>query len=458
MSVKMESAHLPDVIRAPYAALGATLGLPIDQLCLLTCLLSAIPLGSLHKRLPNPLVKHVYTLIIGLFYSWLVIGPSATLQLLAYAAINYVVCLSLLSSPATRKRMPLYMTLLNMVCMSVLHVHRMITDFMGWSLDISLCAMILVVKLNMFAYNLSDGDRLARGEQLSEKPHVAQHRAERALVKRPSMLQFLAYAFYYPSVLVGPCTEMKQYLDYTDMSLFNRHGFKSIPSSTFASLISLRNAALCYIGMAVAGIYPILGFVNTDAFYAMPLWRRWIYFWVSTTACRYKYYFAWYLAEAGVQATGLSFEVTDAANDKLAHAKKSDDATNGTVSSDTASKTIVWSGCNNVEATRVELGTHIPILTTYWNKGVSMWLKDYVYLRVQDVLPRSVTKVMPAKSCANIVTKFMSAFWHGFYSSYYVFFLGAWLCTEMDDAFRVAVEDRVMSTGNKPLIMTLKFL
>lgn len=77
------------------------------------------------------------------------------------------------------------------------------------------------------------------------------------------------------------------------MSLFTSKGFKSIPSSSFASLISIRNALFCYIGLFVSGLFPIMGYVNTDAFYAQPLWYRYVYFWISTTSCRYKYYFAW---------------------------------------------------------------------------------------------------------------------------------------------------------------------
>ena len=78
-------------------------------------------------------------------------------------------------------------------------------------------------------------------------------------------------------------------------------------------------------------------------------------------------------------------------------------------------------------------------LSSVGNIGVNNWLKNYVYFRVEA--PRWVLKAgIPQKTFMNLVTKATSAFWHGFYPSYYVFFLGAWLAGEMDDAMRASFE------------------
>ena len=52
----------------------------------------------------------------------------------------------------------------------------------------------------------------------------------------------------------------------------------------------------------------------------------------------------------------------------------------------------------------------------YWNKSVQAWLKTCVYMRVYNNNPKRATM-------ATFVTFLVSAFWHGFYISYYIFFL-----------------------------------
>jgi len=116
---------------------------------------------------------------------------------------------------------------------------------------------------------------------------------------------------------------------------------------------------------------------------------------------RYKYYFAWYLSEAGCQATGFGFNGYDKKNNMR------------------------WDRVNNCEATMVELSPSLPIITNYWNKGANNWLKNYVYLRIPS-----------NKSVMNFGTKLTSALWHGFYPAYYLFFLSVFLLNEADGGMR----------------------
>jgi len=306
----------------------------------------------------------------------------------------------------------------------------MYVDYLGWSLDISLAAMILIVKLNMCAYNWTDGRLLLQNQKLSEKEYIHEYRANKSVL-HTNIIEFLGYTFFYPSVLVGPCTELCLYLKYSNGILLRNAGFKKWPNSTKSCLISLRNAIFCYIGMIIATQFPILGYMETPKYLNNSFYYRFIYFWIALTSCRFKYYFSWYLAEAGCQASGMALCV----NENIEKNRE-----NGRIS---------FGGCANAYASIVELAPHVFIITNNWNLGVNNWLKHYVYFRCS--VPQSL-KIVPQKTFANIVTKLMSACWHGFYGSYYLFFIGAWFTSEMDDAMRFTVEPIIEKTGNRMLI------
>jgi lysophospholipid acyltransferase len=95
------------------------------------------------------------------------------------------------------------------------------------------------------------------------------------------------------------------------------------------------------------------------------------------------------------------------------------------------------------------LGDSIPAILNGWNKKISSWLKDYIYLRVLEVAPTSVLGLAP-KSFANIVAKFTSAFWHGFYPGFYLFFLSAWLCQLVDAEYHRVFRPLVYDDNKQP--------
>jgi lysophospholipid acyltransferase len=70
---------------------------------------------------------------------------------------------------------------------------------------------------------------------------------------------------------------------------------------------------------------------------------------------------------------------------------------------------------------------------TGWNKRINHWLKFYVYTRVSP--PSFLKGLLDKKMFANVCTKFTSAFWHGFYPGYYLFFLCAVLVGLCDDEY-----------------------
>lgn len=76
-----------------------------------------------------------------------------------------------------------------------------------------------------------------------------------------------------------------------------------------------------------------------------------------------------------------------------------------------------WDGANNIDILGFELAPDIQQMSRNWNKKTSNWLTRYVYMRTGG----------------NLMAVYgLSAFWHGFYPGYYMFFLSMPLATSCD--------------------------
>ncbi len=152
--------------------------------------------------------------------------------------------------------------------------------------------MIWTVKASTFAYNVADGQALKAGLKLSERESTHTFRADRAITELPGPLAYFSYVFFFGGVLVGPCFEAKEFFDFVDGSLLRSHNMKSLPSSILPALRCVLLGFLMYVGIFIAGFYPLQNYVNTLEFGNLPFGERFIYFWIAITASRFKYYFA----------------------------------------------------------------------------------------------------------------------------------------------------------------------
>lgn len=104
--------------------------------------------------------------------------------------------------------------------------------------------------------------------------------------------------------------------------------------------------------MILAGFLPVVGYLDSDVFQSANLVYKLLYLWISVTVARFKYYFAWYLAEEACISSGLGF------------------------SSSSTKENPKWDALNNVNVLRTELNTNLVDVINNWNKGVNEWLKN----------------------------------------------------------------------------------
>jgi len=153
--------------------------------------------------------------------------------------------------------------------------------------------------------------------------------------------------------------------------------------------------------VVLGGMFPLfdpedpqknLPVVVTEEFLANPWPYRYGYLWLSLFAVRQKYYFAWKNAEG---ATNLWYAGFEGFDEKTGEPKG-------------------WENSNNVDIIEFETAPNVQTLSKAWNKKTSLWLTKYAYIRTNGSL---------------VAVYSLSAFWHGFYPGYYLFFLSVPILT-----------------------------
>merc|ERR1711933_511082 len=82
-----------------------------------------------------------------------------------------------------------------------------------------------------------------------------------------------------------------------------------------------------------------------------------------------------------------------------------------------------------------ETAPNLRTLTSVWNKKTANWLSRYVYMRTGGSL---------------LATYGMSAFWHGLYPGYYIFFFSVPLVTMCERIARKKISPRLSSAKWSP--------
>ncbi|KAH9101924.1 hypothetical protein AeMF1_021370 [Aphanomyces euteiches] len=361
-------------------------GLPLDQVRYVGCLFGAYPVAILFSLVPSATLKHIFSLTIGVALAQFVFGPSWVHTLIMAISTYLLVVL------APPKYAPRLVFLWNMIYMSASHLYRLYVDYMGWSLDVTGPQMLLVIKLTAFAYNYFDGvvDSKRINTPTDNKALQAVYTSRKALSlsKLPSLLEYFGYVYCFPTFLAGPAFEIREYLDVVS-------GTKKLGSGCTLAAISKLVVGVFFMGLMVSfgGNYPIT--LLYDPATAELVWYQQIFkLYLVLIFVKAKYYSAWKIAEGATVLCGFGFEGFDA---------------NG--------KSKGWNLVSNMDVLSFEAPLSLRDASRAWNKGTQNWLERYVYSRTGNSLA---------------ATYFVSAFWHGFYPGYYIFFMSIPLATTVN--------------------------
>ncbi|KAJ3060017.1 lysophospholipid acyltransferase, partial [Quaeritorhiza haematococci] len=241
--------------------------------------------------------------------------------------------------------------------------------------------MIWVMKISSFAWAVYDGTR--PDEDLFEDQKT------KAIRKIPSLLEFLAFVFFFGGWLVGPNIEYAHYhLFMNGLPPFDRAPSQAVPTLKALGL-----------GLVCMGIYLTFGKtwdhnrVITDPSYdSRPLWWKFLFIQIAGAVARNKYYGAWKIAEGACVLTGIGYAGKDSQGNHH------------------------WDRVSNVKVLKLEFSSSPRDLIGSWNIQTALWLRNCIYLRLTP-------KGGKPSPYAQVATFLGSAVWHGFRPSYYLTFM-----------------------------------
>lgn len=389
-----DQALTPAPVLAMVDSLAETAAVTSAEIRLFLCLLSAYPIALTWRALPsvgNGAVRHLFSVVVGGWMLQFINGYQAVLNV-----GSCLVCYMLMWMLGPRSARTV-----SFVAMSILaagHLYRQITDYLGWTLDWTLVAMVTTQKIMGLAYNVQDG----------VDPSATPEQKARSVSKLPNLVEYLSFILFPANVAIGPTFEYADYVAFANGSLRS-------PSPYLAGVWRLVQGLFYFLAHTAINMkFPCSAMLRSDAFFSSgSLAQRYGAIWVALLAVRFKYYFGWKIAEGSACMSGLGYNDVDKVSGKAR-----------------------WDRVENINVWKYETSQSLRTSSQNWNKTTNLWLRRYVY----DRAPASVSLYF---------TYLVSAFWHGFYPGYYMFFLSVAAATVVHRQVRRTIRPRFMMEDGK---------
>jgi len=248
------------------------------------------------------------------------------------------------------------------VCIA--NIARLFVEFDGDNIGIGIdiVYMVLTPKIIYFNWHVNSKLEAGRSEEI------------------PSIFDYVCYMFNFVGILTTPIYTPVEYDAFIRQSTPERSINWSKICATFVE-----------VGLWLTVFYVIranvdLTVMEKKEFRNLPFFRQIAQVFIEGMFFRARYIAAWKLAFIQVVAVNLRY-VGESNNDYV----------------DTVDSYVIATSCSP------------KLIIDHWNMSIQRWLKTCFYLPGLDIL-----KLSPAR--AGLLTMIISAFWHGFYPTYYLAF------------------------------------
>lgn len=366
--------------------ISSNIGAPAEQVNLILIMLLAIPLSILNHFLTNPTIRLYYSLIFGVLLQYIIYGYNIIHTFLS-SVITYLFIVFY-----GRKKSPFIILIGSIAYLSFLHIYRMIVDYGGWTIDDpTTIYMMTICKFSSLAFSYDDGAK-------EDKEFINAHNREYKIKDKPSFIEVLSFVYFYPTAIVGPSIEFKDFIDF----IHKRNCYSHLPKlylfkqGSLYFLLSLGVMAGYALGSPKI---PISRLCDADFGEKHNLLIKLIYLYFSLVFVRMKYYSGWTLSYCCLIINGIAYtETTDKEGRIVVSLEK------GSYGS------IIYS----------EFGVNAKFKLVYWNNTVHQWLKYNIYTRTVGIDRKPFKN---NRTLASLLVFITSALWHGYYPTYYVTFL-----------------------------------
>jgi lysophospholipid acyltransferase 1/2 len=286
--------------------------------------------------------------------------------------------------------------------MILAHAHRQWSSYGSYLLDVTGPMMILTQKVTQLAFSLKDG-RVNWEEKIKAEKNAKKHPAMKemqalAITTPPSFLEYTGHCFSFFTFLAGPNHCYVDYVNFIEGK--GPNGPPPFGSAVRAAIFKLIvgffsafvNAAPTRL-FAYNSDYKLL--LKAEWVAKTPVLQRIVHTLLAACVIRFKYYFAWMIADGANNLAGLGYNGKKDGSD-------------------------LWNKITNVDIINVEFATSFKSVLDNWNMQTQFWLKHVCYYRTESVY----------------MTMALSAFWHGLYPGYYLTFLTGALVTNAARAVR----------------------
>ena len=367
-------------------SLSKYIGAPGNQLSLIITMLSVIPFCFLNYLIHGKNPRLIYSLVLGIFFQFS-IYKFHFIHILISGILTY-----LFIHFYGRKLTAYYVFIFSLLYLSFLHIKRQFVEYGEWRIDDpTTIYMMSICKFSSLAFSYEDG-----GKDINELKN--NHHKEYRVIEKPSLLEVLSFIYFYPTSIIGPSIEFKDFINFineTDCySRLNENIFYIFKIGLFYFLGSF--VAMAYYSI-VSNKLPVER-VSEKEFGKHSLLYALLYIKISIPAIRARYYSGWILSYSILIFSGLSYT------------EKKDKDGNTTKSLD--------KGCYGSVVT-CEWSKNPKDSLGEWNKTIHLWLKYNVYTRVININHKLFKNNW---SLASFLTFISSAIWHGFYLTYYLTF------------------------------------
>jgi len=450
---------------------------PLDILKVITAFLSMIPLGCIFRLITNPnyriLTSFIWgNLIVILLYNW------SSLHIYVCILINILILKFI-----DKKKIGKYALIYNMMHNSIINIYNQIYHYNQWKMDtIGVPFMMQILKHISFAYSYQDSafenidevnDKKTNTDNSKKSNYYLYPENQVYVIKNFSFYEYINYILFYPCIVGGPFIEFNDFKKFIEL----RYEYKSIPSSLWLCIkkfaFGFSSLIIFYIINPYNKVENIIDYENQYTFFQKCIFYILGFFYVI------RYFGGFSLIELGCLSCGFSYkketylihkEIEKKAKGSIAELNSSDSNDNckkndhsngknnnnnklGEANGNSKEKQI---GINLNEMTDVEQSKnkHEEIIEfkkakvidyvnllliydpdeffRYWNIHVHHFLKRNIYLR--NIASPEEQKADPnfakkKKNKASLMTFLISAFWHGFYPTYFIVFLHFYLFT-----------------------------
>ena len=341
--------------------LSAMAGLSPDEFAILLVVIIQIPLSFLYRSIPlSPVDNHSHRKIFGM-----VVGLVCDLYLFGVSGMIFAILSLLVFYKLTDWcTSPLNTIKVNFLAFSFLcvcNIYRLIIDYEGNTNNVMLLLMMTVPKQIYFNW------------------HVYNMRKENK-TDIPSIFDYFCYVLNFIGTLVTPL------YSYQEFDNFIRQAFPEHKPNTSKIIQKLMWAVGSIIVIFLSNIYFDYKLVDTPMFREMSLMHQIIHISIHGILIRTKYCCIWHLSE--IPAIVCNVRSLDLDN---------------------------RSYVRSISVKGVEFYNSPKYRIERWNISVAEWLKNCFYLPFVNYLKMDTHK-------ASMLTFIVSAFWHGFYPTYYIVF------------------------------------